>query len=207
MSDRSDLLKSIVRATVGRAAEVVREVGPIARVRNAFKGVNDQRATIDEREIASAMARVPSIREIAVIVRDGAIRVEAIANDESPLSVSLFPIGATFAPRGAKEIRFRVEPEERATQGVVGDLVGVTAALIAERAFRLVQLKEGETALVDRAGSTLSADLRTVPSVRRFFGKGRMALFLDVIDIAAIDADDGKLRITMRLPGLFGPAG
>jgi hypothetical protein len=207
MSDRSDLLKSIVRATVGRAAEVVRDVGPIARVRNAFKGVNDQRATIDEREIASAMARVPTIREIAVIVRDGAIRVEALGNDENPLSVSLFPIGATFAPRGAKEIRFRVEPEERATHSLVSDLVGVTAALIAERAFRLVQLKEGETALVDRAGSTLSADLRTVPSVRRFFGKGRMALFLDVIDIAAIDADDGKLRITMRLPGLFGPAG
>jgi hypothetical protein len=208
MSDRSDLLKSLVRATLGRAAGAVRDIGPVARVRKAFEGVNDQRSTIEANEIASAMAQVPTIREIAVIVRDGAIRIEALYADGSPLSVSLFPAGATFAPRGAKEIRFRVEPEERAGDGLVSDLVGRTAALIAERAFRIVPLRDRhEAAMVDRVGSILSADLRTVPSVRRFFGKGRMALFLDVIDIASIDAEDGKLRITMRLPGLFGPVG
>jgi hypothetical protein len=207
VSDRTDILKSLFRHAADRASTRVLALGPIARLRDMVRSLGDQHATLDETAIAGALAQSPDIAAVSVTVRDGAVRIEATFDDGRELSFSLHPLGARFAPRGAKELRFRVEPVELATQARVRDAVGALGGLIAHRIWGMFLRSDGErpgSAFVDNdGGGHFSVDLRTVPAVRKLEGAGTLQLVLDVFELRDVTAEDGELRFDIKLPSIM----
>jgi len=203
MSDRLDVLKSLVRGAATRAGSTLRELGPVAALRRAVADVARQRAVIDARSLTNAVAHARGVSAASVVVRDGAIRVEA-SFESGPLSFSLLPQGARFAPRGAKELRFRVEPASLVGDGRVADVAGVVSARVARALWGALLRGEYEEggAIVDRDGDVLRVDLRTVSAVRRAHVHGPIAAFVDVLELADLTAEEGQLRLTLRPPHL-----
>ncbi|MEM9193734.1 MAG: hypothetical protein AAGF12_31455 [Myxococcota bacterium] len=202
MSDRADVLKSLVRQGLSRAGNAVRKIGPLERARQAMREMVDSRAIIDEATIAAEVAYVSSVESVSIRLRDGALRFEAILDGGDELPLSLFPTGALFAPRGAKEIRFRVEPDRAVDRSATSDIAGAVGALVARRLWGpfLRDATAGERALVDRRGAELTMDLRTVPSVRKLEQRSKRALMLDVFDLRSLGVENGKLVLSIGLP-------
>jgi hypothetical protein len=206
VSDRTDFLKSLFRHAADLAGSRVRGLRSVARIREAVRAFGDQQATLDETAIASALARSPGIDAVSVTVRGGAVRIEAAFDDERELSFSLRPTGARFAPRGAKEPRFQVEPPELARQSRVRDAAGALGGIVAMRIWGMFLPNRSEragSAFVETGGGgSLSVDLRTVPAVRKLEGAGALQLVLDVFEVRAVHAENGGLRFDIKLPSL-----
>ncbi len=57
----------------------------------------------------------------------------------------------------------------------------------------------------DRDGADLvRVDLRTVPAVRRAQGKGPSAMILELLELRAIECEDGEIALVVKLPSLTG---
>jgi hypothetical protein len=129
MGDRSDFLRSLVR---GFAEGAGRRLGiPFAGLQKMLREAMLQASSVSERQITKALTRVASVREASAVCRDERIWIEATFEDGESVQISIAPVGARFAPRGAKEVLFRVEPENMAGRARARDLVGAIAALIA----------------------------------------------------------------------------
>jgi hypothetical protein len=205
MGDRSDFMRSLVR---GFAEGASRRLGfPLANLQRLMKDALAQASSVSDRQIAKALARVQDVREASAVCRDERIWIEATLNDGQRVSLSVFPKGARFAPRGPKELLFHVEPEELAGRAAVRDLVGAIAALVAHALWapffgRL--LNPSYDAIAEREGPEVRVDLRTVPAVRAAQQKGLGQVF-DILELGSLHVADGALRLTIKLPALFAP--
>jgi hypothetical protein len=205
MGDRSDYFRSLVR---GFAEGAGRRLGlPIAGLQRLLREAMLQASSISERQITKALARVENVREASAVCRDERIWIEATFADGENLRVSIAPRGARFAPRGAKELVFHVEPEELAGRARVRDLVGAIAAAVAHALWapffgRL--LNPSYDAIAEREGADVRVDLRSVPAVRAAHNKGFAQLF-DMLELGGLGVVDGALRLQIKLPNLMVP--
>jgi hypothetical protein len=205
MGDRYDFVRSLVR---GFAEGASRRIGlPLASLQRLVKEALQQASSVSERQIAKALTRVPSVREASAVCRDERIWIEATFDEGEPVHVSVAPRGARFAPRGAKELIFDVQPEELAGRAAVRDLVAAIAALIAHSLWapffgRL--LNPSFDAIAERDGAEVRVDLRTVPAVRAAMQRGLGQLF-DMLELSAMTVEDGVLRLQVKLPPLMMP--
>lgn len=205
MGDRYDFVRSLVR---GFAEGASRRIGiPLASLQRLVKEAIQQASSVSERQIAKALTRVPNVREASAVCRDERIWIEATFEEGEPVHVSVTPRGARFAPRGAKELIFEVQPEELAGRAVVRDLVAAIAALIAHSLWapffgRL--LNPSFDAIAERDGSEVRVDLRTVPAVRTAMQRGLGQLF-DMLELSALSVEDGALRLQVKLPPMMMP--
>lgn len=201
MGSRFDVLKSLFREAAQGARDTLLDLGPVARAREAFREIARQRAAISDEELTSAVAHAYGVRAASVTAHDGAIRVDVTFDDGDHLAASMIPLGVRFAPRGPKEVLFRVEPPERAVGPHAAEVAGALAGAVARGIYRGL-LREGDThgAIVDRDHDVLRIDLRTVPAVRKLQGKGAIAMLMDMMEVRSIRAEDGALSVELKLP-------
>jgi hypothetical protein len=205
MGERYDFVRSLVR---GFAEGASRSIGlPLANLQRLLKEALQQASSVSERQITKALTRVPGVREASAVCRDERIWIEATFDAGDSVRVSVAPLGARFAPRGAKELIFKLQPEEMAGRAAVRDLVGAIAALIAHALWapffgRL--LNPSFDAIAERDGDEVRVDLRTVPAVRAAQQKGLGQLF-DMLELTGLNVEHGALRLHVKLPPLLMP--
>ena len=207
MSDRSDWLKSLVRGAANRVGDRVREQPAVAALRGVARDLRARAATIPERSLSRAALRLPEVTSSSLRCTDGAIHFEAELSSGRWVHARLFPEKPRFAGRGAKEVVFRVEPPDAASEPVIRELIGAIAALVARAIWAAVlgpmpseELIEG--AFVERDGAIAHVDLRTVPSVRKALAGGAAATMIDTIGIERIDVGDHCLQLVIALPSM-----
>ncbi len=203
MSDRSDYMKSLVR---GFAEGAGKRLGmPFASLRKLLQAAISQASSITDHQIATALTRVHGVGEASAVCREERIWVEATSSEGLIVRFSMEPAGARFAPRGAKELIFRVEPEEIAAKAFTRDLVGAIAALVAHTLwgpFLGRSLSPQYDAIAEREGNEVRVDLRSVPAVRSAQKRGLGQLF-DALELGSIEVRDGSLKLHLKLPPLL----
>ena len=206
MGDRLDRLRSLVRSAAEGAAGALGQAAAVSRIREAVREVRERRVRIPERQLARAVLRAGTVAEASVRTRDGHIEIVAELESGRTLRFSLTPQQARFAPRGAKEIVFDVEPPEATLDGKVRDVTGLIASQVARALWgpMLSPSDEGEVdapGLVDREGGTLRVDLRTCPRVRAAQSGGApFALAMELLSIEGFEVDAQGLALRLALP-------
>ncbi len=200
---RFDVLKSLVRSAAKAGGERLSKLSAVTNARQAFEELRARRSSITEAALSRAITGgVASIRAATVSLRDGRCAVDLDYEDGRSLVFAILPEQTRFAPRGAKEVIFSVEPPEMVDDARAREVVGAFAAAIARALFGPVlgERAEDEQALVDREGARLRADLRTVPSVRAALEGSALAMALEVISIESFEIEDRVLRVVIALP-------
>lgn len=202
MASRFDVLRSLVRGATKATRDRLKELGPVANAREVFEELRARRAHIGEGALGSAIAQAEGVRTSTVRIADGRLLVDVGWDDGDETSVAVTPETVRFAPRGAKEVLFSVEPPERVGDARVREIVGCLAAAIARALWGplLGPRPGGEQALVEREGARLRADLRTVPAVRSMLEGSTLSMALDVIAIESFTFEDHALRFRIALP-------
>lgn len=206
MSDRVDLLKSLLRAAASRAGSELRRVAPLGAVRRALADALAQRAAIGDDTLTAAVAHADGVRAASVTARGGAIQFDVVFADARQLAAALVPLEPRFAPRGAKELRFRVEPPEAARDPRVAGVAAAVAGAVARALWGVLVAGRDDAgaAIVDREGDELRVDLRTVPAVRRRVeSRAPLGAVIDVMGLGALRAEDGRLTLELSLPQLL----
>lgn len=203
---RFDVLKSLVRGAAKAGAEQVKRLRPVANLRQAMVELRARRATLTEGALSSAIAHgVRGVTAATVSLQDGRIVADVGLEEGETLVLAIIPEQARFAPRGAKEVIFSVEPPEAVDDSRARDIVGAVAAAIARALWGpiLGPRRPDEHALVEREGARLRADLRSVPAVRSTLEGSALAVALEVISIESFAIEDRVLRLVIALPGPF----
>ncbi|MFK8002384.1 MAG: hypothetical protein AB8H86_22515 [Polyangiales bacterium] len=202
-----DYLKSLVKSGLDSAKSRLDDVAPVANARKALRELTTQGATLSEPELTKAISQTAGVTEMSVTARRGALQIQASFEDYEPLSCEISVEAIRFAPRGAKEMIFRVAPEECASHRGARAVVGTLASLIAGSLWAMVlgPWDGNGDAIVDRDGPGLfRVDLRSVPSVREAIRKGASAMVIDTLMLGDVTAESETLRLRFRLPGMIG---
>lgn len=208
MSRRSDLLRSWFRAGADRAAERFGDLAPIAAVRRIVREARNQQTEIDQKALTRAVAHMSGVASASVNVRADGIHVDASFVNGVPLACKLAPVASRFAPRGAKELIFRVEPRAALKHRELRDVTSAIAGLIAHHLWAVVLARHSVGdfggAIVDRDGTEcLRVDLRTVPAVRTVMRQRTGAMVLEVLTLHDLRPQDGSLAMQVKLPSVF----
>lgn len=186
------------------------EDSTLAKIRRAVSEIGSRRARVPVAHLRRAAMEVPGVSamSLAIVKRgDGfALGVDLDLSEGRQVRAEIVPLAAQFARGGAKELSFTVTPESSAAEPAIRELTGAIAASIA-RVLWSASLPPAssahESGLVDREGTQLRIDLRTVPAVRSAIARGpAVAMLLDVITPEAIDVDEEGLVIRISLPQL-----
>lgn len=199
---RLDLLRSLVRSAAKAGADRLGKLGPIAGAKTALGELKRRRASLSEAALSSALAHAPGVRASSVSAHGEQLGVDLSFEDGASLAFAVVPEQVRFAPRGAKEVLFRVEPPQLVGDARVRDAVGCLAAAIARALWGpvLPPREADEQALVERDGARLRADLRTVPAVRAALEGSPLAMALEVLTIESFAIEDRALRVKIGLP-------
>jgi hypothetical protein len=205
MSSRSDVLKSLLRSTARSAAECVMSLPVAANVQRALSEASFSRTAIADAQLTAAVARVPHVAAATVSVGHERVRVDVSFDDGKQLLMALRPDGMAFAPGGAKELAFIVEPEHAATQSGSSDVIAAIAGEIARALWRpaLARAPRFEHgAVVSSERGRLIVDLRTVPEVRWALRQRLPALLIEAIRARGIEIGDGRLVLALAIEGM-----
>lgn len=202
MGERLDTLKSLLHRAARAGSDRLGKLPPVAGAKQAIEELKQRRATLSEAALSRAVAHAPGVSASVVGVSDGMVRADVTFDDGTSLALGIVPETVRFAPRGAKEVIFRVEPPSLVEDGRVREVIGSLAAAVARALWGPVlgPPKRDEQALVEREGARLRADLRTVPSVRAALEGGALAMVLEVLTIESFAIEDRTLRLKIGLP-------
>jgi hypothetical protein len=203
---RLDVMKSLLRSAARTATEQIRRLDLPEPLRRAVGDALARSLTLRDARLTAAAGRIPALAAVSICVKQGRVQLDASLNDGTPLQACLLPLGIAFAPGGAKDVSFRVEPPEAAGERAVLDVVGVIASELARAVWGPFLPADGpdqNRAFVERDGDILHADLRTVPAVRAALARGAMALIMEALTVKEIAAEPGRLRMTLALPEMI----
>ena len=204
---RIDVMKSLLRSALQSTTEQLKRLNLPEPMRRALTDALARSLTLREARLTAAVGRLPALYAATVCVKPGTIKIDASLNDGSELKACLVPLGIAFAPGGAKDLSFRVQPPEAAAERAVCDAVGAIAAELAQAIWGpLLALNRGDGeawAFVEREGDILRADLRTVPAVRAAMARSPIAMVMEALIANALVAEHGQLRVTLSLPGMM----
>jgi hypothetical protein len=197
----------LVKNAAHRAGDAIGQTQPISAFRNVLRELRDRRVRIPERQLARAVLRAGTVATASVRTRPGRIEIEAELESGRAVHIALLPLGAHFAPRGAKEIVFAVDPADAVNDTKVRDIVGMIAAQVARAIWGpFLPVAEGavdNAALVDREKDHLRVDLRTCPAVLGAIkGMPALSLVMDALRIERMDVDEHGLSVRIALPEL-----
>lgn len=208
MSKPRDLLRSLVRRAADTAVETANRTGGLDRMRKTLEHVKQRRFPIPANALTSAVAHLPGVESASITASEGALHVDVAYTSGAFLQARLVPTSVRFAPRGAKEISFRIEPEEAARGYRVTDVVGALGGVIALHLWQsAVAASRTERsvggAIVDRDGAdTFVVDLRTTPAAKALEKLGQAGMILEILEISELSVADGALMVHVRLPHL-----
>ncbi|MEM7609981.1 MAG: hypothetical protein AAF411_31935 [Myxococcota bacterium] len=205
MSKLSDLARSFLRSGLDQARERSRVPD---RLRRLVREATSQGTQISEADLGAALSQTDGVSALSVTARRGELQLHGSFETREPLGGRIAVDAIRFAPRGAKELVFKWQPEENARHPMVRPLVGTLAGVVAHHLWSVVLGPAGgdmSGAIVDRDGPSLfRVDLRSVPAVREAIRKGAPGLIIDALALGDLTMEDGSLRLRFRLPGLFG---
>ncbi len=198
------MLKSLLRSALGNAGSRIQSTQTWATIRRIVDDVAEQRIVIHDRELTSAAAHAPDVEGAWVRAQDGSLQIDIDVDQGAHLSWSLVPCDIKFAPRGPKEVVWRVIPADLARDRHVVAVAAAVGNAIARALWAWAAPSDAQSAqaIVEREGTDLlRVDLRTTPVIRNAEGRVRMAA--EIIDVAAIDARNGSLLLKLKLPPFF----
>lgn len=202
MSDRFDVVRSWVRAAADHALERFKDTRVASVASQLLERLAQQRWRLSDETLTAAAAHAEGVDSAMVACHSGRLFVDASMTNGREVQFSLVPRGVRFAPRGAKEIAFDVEPPDAHDSSIVGAL----AACIAKATWPMIAAVDSVdvgAAIVEREGpGRLRVDLRTVPAVREFASTQTGAMIFDVLELESIRVDPGSLALKLKLPQL-----
>ncbi len=202
MSDRFDILRSWIRTAADRAIDRATGTRLATATKRALERLTQQLWRLSDDALTTAAAHAEGVDSAMVACRRGRIFVDASLTSGQEVQFSLAPLSVRFAPRGAKEISFDVEPPGAFDHSIVGAI----AACIARATWPMIlppDIREMGSAIVEReSAGRVRVDLRTVPAVRRFASRGTAAMILDVLELESIRVERGALALKLKLPQL-----
>jgi hypothetical protein len=202
---RRDRFRSLVRR-VGDQAQRTLATGPAAAARKLLSEIAQRQARIPEEALTRTIAHVEGVREASVSCQGGRVRIDAAFDDGAHVELGLVPWDVRFAPRGAKEVVFRVEPPSMGRERHVPELVAAVAAVVAHTLWSVAlggAQPDSRGMFVDKEADDLfRVDLRTVPALRARMTTGGVAAMVEALALGNMQADDGALALTLDLPGL-----
>lgn len=201
MSSR-DVMTSFLRSAArGAAAQLART--PIARItRERLRDLAFGRAAIGDDDLTRAVMRVSDVAAATVRCAQGRLRVDISFGSGSQLLMAIIPDKITFAPGGAKEVRFAIEPPTASQDPRARDVVAALAGEIARALWRpaLARAPQSEhSAFVNVEGERLVADLRSVPEVRWAMQQAMRAVIVEAIEPRAIKVELGHLELPLAI--------
>jgi hypothetical protein len=107
-----------------------------------------------------------------------------------------------FAPRGAKEISFDVEPPDAHDVSIVSALAGCIAKATWPMIAPTGSIDVGGAIVERDKPGRLRVDLRSVPAVRRFASTQTAAMIFDVLELESLRVEPGALALKLKLPQL-----
>ena len=137
-----------------------------------------------------------------VACRAGRVYVDASMTNGSEVQFSLAPRSVRFAPRGAKEIAFDVEPPDAHDTSIVGALAGCIAKATWPMIAPADSLDVGGAIVERESPGRLRVDLRSVPAVRRFSSTQAAAMIFDVLELESLRVEPGAIALKLKLPQL-----
>lgn len=199
---RFDVLRSFVRAAGDRLD--VRALR--ARLARALTETTLARLDLGDAALTAAVARGRGISSATVASDGEAVRVDVSVRDGAALAFALVPSGVQFAPGGAKELAFRIEPADAPDGEASREAFSAIAGVIAETLWRPALAGSGggggASAFVARQGGELVLDLRTVPSIRAA-SRNRVGLaILETLVLKSVEVRPGGLRLAIGVRGM-----
>jgi hypothetical protein len=149
---------------------------------------------------------VQHVAAATVSVAQDRLRVDVVFEDGKQLLMAVRPDGMAFAPGGAKELAFRVEPESAAAQPGCFDVIAAIAGEIARALWRPALTRAprgGHGGYVSLAAGRLITDLRSVPEVRWALRQRIPALLIEAIRARTIEIRDGRVIVTIAIEGML----
>ena len=202
MTDRFDIVRSWVRVAADRAVHRVAGTKIAAVTKQLLERLTQQRWRLSDEMLTAAAAHADGVDSAMVACHSGRVFIDASMTNGREVQFSLAPRSVRFAPRGAKEISFDVEPPDAHDTSIVGAL----AACIAKATWPMIAPADSIDvggAIVEReTPGRLRVDLRSVPAVRRFASTQAAAMIFDVLELESLRVETGALALKLKLPQL-----
>lgn len=202
MTERFDIVRSWVRVAADRAVDRISGTKVASVTKQVLERLTQQRWRLSDEALTSAAAHAEGVDSAMVACHSGRMFVDASMTNGREVQFSLAPGSVRFAPRGAKEICFDVEPPDAHDTSIVGAL----AACIAKATWPMIASADTIDvggAIVERETSgRLRVDLRSVPAVRRFASTQTAAMIFDVLELESLRVEPGALALKIKLPQL-----
>lgn len=203
---RLDVLRSLVREAARRGGERLGASDLGARIERLVSHAVAGRLGLDDAELTAAVARVPGVAAATVAATAGALHVDVALDDGRALRVRFSLHAVKFAPAGAKELAFLVDPPEAAEDPRLRDAFAAVAGAVARALWKPVlrgTAPSGPSAFVTRDGAVLVLDLRTVPDVRAALRTRLGTAVIDTVALRSVEIRPGGLTLRLGLPGTF----
>jgi hypothetical protein len=197
-----DVLRSLLRSTARSATAGLRGLPVTAALQRLISEAGFSRVVISDAELTRAVARVAHATAATVSSGHGRVRIDASFDDGKQLAIALRPAGLAFAPGGAKELSFELEPASAALDPRSHEVLAAIAGQIARGLWRpaLTRAPRSEHgAAVSREGAELVVDLRSVPEVRWALGQRLPAAIIEALKPGALQVRTGRLVLAISL--------
>ncbi len=202
MTDRFDILRSWVRTAADRAVERIGETRLATATKQLLERLTQQRWRLSDETLTAAAAHAEGVDSAMVACHSGRMFVDASMTNGREVQFSLTPHSVRFAPRGAKEISFDVEPPDAHDTSIVGALAGCIARATWPMIVRPDSPNVGAAIVERETPGRLRVDLRSVPAVRDFASTQTAAMIFDVLELESIRVEPGALALKLKLPQL-----
>lgn len=202
MTDRFDIVRSLVRAAADRAIARVKETRVAEATLQLVERITQQRWRLTDEALTAAAAHADGVDSAMVACRAGRVYVDASMTNGREVQFSLAPRSVRFAPRGAKEIAFDVEPPNAHDTSIVGALAGCIAKATWPMIAPSDSLDVGGAIVELESPGRLRVDLRSVPAVRRFSSTQAATMIFDVLELESLRVETGAIALKLKLPQL-----
>lgn len=202
MTDRFDIVRSLLRAAADRAVDRLASTRIAAGTMQFVERLTKQRWRLSDETLTAAAAHAHGVDSAMVACHSGRLFVDASMANGSEVQFSLIPISVRFAPRGAKEISFEVEPPDAHDSSIVGALVGCIAKATWPMLASADAVDMGGAIVERESAGRLRVDLRSIPAVRKLASTQTAAMIFDVLELESIWVEPGGLALKLKLPQL-----
>ncbi len=202
MTDRFDIMRSLVRGAADLALGRITGTKAATIAKQLLERLTQQRWRLSDEMLTSAAAHADGVDSAMGACHSGRMFVDASLTNGKEVQFSLAPSSVRFAPRGAKEISFDVEPPDAYDTSIVGALAGCIAKSTWPMIASADSLDFGGAIVERETADHLRVDLRSVPAVRRFASTQTAAMIFDVLELESLRVEPGALALKLKLPQL-----
>mgnify|MGYP001787489914 CR=1 FL=1 len=202
MTDRFDIVRSLVRAAADRAVDRLASTRVAAATKQLVERLTKQRWRLSDETLTAAAAHAHGVDSAMVACHSGRLFVDASMTNGREVQFSLTPFSVRFAPRGTKEISFDVDPPDAHDSSIVGALAGCIAKATWPMIASLDAVDMGGAIVERESPGRLRVDLRSVPAVRKFASSQTATMIFDVLELESIRVEPGGLALKLKLPQL-----